>query len=81
MLLNIPIYDEKMIESMAFDSITADEINTSLENYQSIYKDCLMNNSQRNYFNTFMRGLLSNLERKTIEPIAVAFMEERIRNC
>lgn len=77
MMLNQPQYDERIIKASGIESIKPDEIQSLLKNYTERYADCFLNKSQRRYFNVFTQGLLSNLDRKSIEPIALAFCEEK----
>ena len=41
--------------------------------YIKEYESCFVRPSQVLYFTTFVRGLLSNFDRKSIEPIALLF--------
>jgi len=68
-------YDAKVIQDMDLSSLEVDEIAGLLNSYLSEYSSCLYNKSQRRYFTTFAKGLLSDLSRKTIEPIALSFLD------
>jgi SRSO17 transposase len=57
--------------------MTEDEITGRLREYLAGYRDCFVRSQQIRYFETFAKGLLSNLDRKTIEPIALSFLEEK----
>jgi SRSO17 transposase len=70
-------YDKTMLQKMDISKIDEQEINIMFEKYIKTYNKCLQNESQRRYFETFERGLLSNLDRKSIEPIALTYMEEK----
>ena len=48
-----------------------------MQEYLSSYKECFVRSQQVRYFEAFEKGLLSNLERKSIEPIALSFLEEK----
>lgn len=76
MLLNSECYDAKMVKAMDLNSIKSAEITEMLDKYISEYSDCLRNKSQRKYFSTAVKGLLSDLDRKTVEPIALSFLGE-----
>ena len=51
--------------------------NTKLENYLLNYFPCFYSKPQRNLFQTFVRGLLSPLERRSIEPIVLHLSGEK----
>lgn len=61
----------------AMQEITEAEIAEQLQKYLDSYKDCFVRSQQIRYFETFIKGLLSNLDRKSIEPIALSFLEEK----
>ena len=77
MMLDLPQYDKRMIEASGVKNIEPEEIQSLLQEYTERYTDCFFNKSQRRYFRIFLEGLLSNLDRKSIEPIALAFCEEK----
>ena len=77
MLVNTGSYDAKMIDAMRIGDIKAKEITEILGEYLDQYKSCFLNRSQEMYFRVFQRGLLSDLDRKTIEPIALSFLGEK----
>lgn len=76
MLSSAVQYDPDMIQRMQMENITAKEITETLEEYLSEYDKYLSNSAQRKYFSAFEKGLLSSLDRKTIEPIALSFLDE-----
>lgn len=57
--------------------IKEEEVAEKLKEYLTSYKGCFVRSQQVRYFEGFIKGLLSNLERKSIEPIALSFMEEK----
>ncbi len=69
-------YDQDMIQTMELESISPEVITGELEKYLEKYKTSFGNSSQGKYFETYEKGLLSDLDRKTIEPIALAFLDE-----
>ena len=76
MLINNHPYDPALIGTMHLESITEEEIDFCLQNYLSCYKECMANSAQMKYFSAFILGLLSDLDRKSIEPIALRYMNE-----
>jgi hypothetical protein len=78
MLTNTSGYDVKTIDAMTTGDIKAEKITQILDKCLSQYKSCFFNHSQERYFHAFQRHLMSDLGRKTIEPIArLAFLEEK----
>lgn len=51
-------------------------LQTELEQYFQNYLPCFRSEPQRKLFQTFIQGLLSPLERKSMEPIALHFSGE-----
>lgn len=71
-----------MFDLIALENWYADEENslllqTELEKYFQNYLPCFHSEPQRKLFRTFILGLLSLLERKSIEPIALHFSGEK----
>lgn len=56
--------------------IRTEEITKLLDDYLSEYISCFGRSQQIKYFEAFEKGLLSNLDRKSIEPIALSFLGE-----
>jgi len=61
----------------SIQEITEEKITVLLQKYLDSYKDCFGRSQQIRYFQVFVRGLLSNLDRKSIEPIALSFLGEK----
>lgn len=66
-----------MLREMDLTGINEEEIQALFAEYVNAYGTYLLNGSQRRYFETFQRGLLSNLDRKSIEPITLAYLGEK----
>jgi SRSO17 transposase len=74
MLTDINAYDPKLLNELALESITEQQINQELEQYLNQYQHCFTRSQQTKYFNAAIRGLLSGLDRKSAEPIALHFL-------
>jgi len=74
MMMGVPEYDPRIIKNSGINSITTSKITEMLEGYADQYKQAFANATQQKYFNAYLRGLLSNLDRKSIEPIACHFL-------
>jgi SRSO17 transposase len=61
----------------ALQEMTEAEITGQLQGYLDTYRGCFVRSQQMKYFESFEKGLLSNLERKSIEPIALSFLGEK----
>ena len=70
-------YNTEIPEIRAFQGISATEITKQLQDYLESFKNCFVRSQQIKYFEAIEKGLLSNLERKTIEPIALSFLGEK----
>ncbi len=70
-------YNQELFRLHELDKVEPEAIAEALETYLSEYEGSFSNPSQIRYFKTFEKGLLSDLERKTIEPIALALLEEK----
>jgi SRSO17 transposase len=74
MLTDINTYDPKLLNELTLESITEQQINQELEHYLNQYQHCFTRSQQTKYFNATIQGLLSNLDRKSAEPIALHFL-------
>lgn len=70
-------YNGTMLEEMALWSTTEEEIQALFKENVGEYGEVLLNGSQRRYFEVFQRGLLSDLDRKSVEPIALEYLAEK----
>ena len=67
------VFDPIALEAWYSDEESSLFIQTELEKYLQNYSSCFCSEPQRKLFRTFIRGLLSSLDRKSIEPIALHF--------
>lgn len=70
-------YNTEIPAMAEFQKMSAEEITTQLQKYLGSYKGCFVRSQQLKYFEAFEKGLLSNLDRKSIEPIALSFLGEK----
>ena len=70
-------YNSELLGKEMFQGISEVDITEQLEQYLRGYETCFVRSQQVRYFEAFERGLLSNLDRKTIEPIALSFLDEK----
>lgn len=76
-MMNPTMFDPVTLEAWYSDEKNDFLLQTELENYLQNYFPCFSQQPQRRLFQTFIRGLLSPLERKSIEPIALHFSGEK----
>lgn len=70
-------YNMNIPELSRMQEISEEEIVKRLDEYLNEYEGSFNRSQQIRYFKTFVKGLLSNLDRKTIEPIALSFLGEK----
>jgi len=81
MLLSIPDWDERILDECGLSEESIQELPGRLENYLNGYRDLCYNGNQLDLINVFIKGLFSDLERKSIEPIALRYHEKTgVRN-
>lgn len=76
-LTDINAYDIQMLNELALEKISEQDINNELIQYLKNYNDCFTEPAQTKYFEAFERGILSGLDRKSIEPIALHFLDQK----
>jgi len=76
-----PEYDPQLLEDLGVTAETCDQLNALLENYLNSYQPCYNRTTQKVLVNTIITGMLSDLKRKSIEPIALRYGGEKgVRN-
>lgn len=76
MLTETNSYSHEMLNELALENINEQTISQELEKYLGQYSGSFSRGQQKKYFEAFERGLLSGLDRKSIEPIALHFSGE-----
>ena len=76
-MMNPTIFDPIALEMWYSGEANDHLLQTELENYLLNYIPSFPRKAQRKLFQTFIQGLLSPLERKSIEPIALHFSGEK----
>jgi SRSO17 transposase len=67
-------YNAELLTKWKRASTTLDEINNHLDMYVEKFREILNNVTREKHFEVYIKGLLSKLQRKTIEPIALEYM-------
>ena len=71
MMLHTPTWEPEILEQVGINEDEISELGDYLENFLAIFQPCYSRRDQREHGETFVKGLLSNLERKSVEPIAL----------
>lgn len=77
MLAKSNAYNTEIPEIRAMQRMGSNEVRRQLHDYLDEYKHSFGRSQQIRYFEAFEKGLLSNLDRKSIEPIALSFLGEK----
>lgn len=75
-MMNSTMFDPIALQAWSDDPNTSHMFKEELTQYLDLYYQCFQTNPQRELFSTFIQGLLSPLERKSIEPIALHLKDE-----
>lgn len=70
-------YDPRLLEQWAIVPSSTQDIGRLLETYLHQYDCAFFPKKQRSHFAAFVKGLLSPLDRKSIEPIALHLLDEK----
>ena len=70
-------YSKELLDKWINEEITEAKITNLLTKYVRSYDVVITNKTQRVHFENYLRGLMSNLDRKSIEPIALSITGEK----
>jgi len=70
-------YNPELLEQWRAKLITKRTIERLLSKYTARYAGVIRNKNQREHFENYLRGLMSDLDRKSVEPIALALVGEK----
>ena len=76
MQLTKTTYRKELLEKWRTEEITERKITLLLNQYVRNYHEIIRNKTQRAHFENYLYGLMSNLDRKSIEPIALSITGE-----
>jgi hypothetical protein len=69
MILPRPDYDPNILICSGLDNEDLNSVTVMIKDYLNLFKPCYRRSEQKNQVDTFITGLLSDLERKSIEPV------------
>lgn len=76
MMLGQPDWSPELFAAIGLNERTVAELSTQLGRYLNTYSSCYTNAAQQKNGETYIKGLLSDLDRKSIEPIALRYEDE-----
>lgn len=76
-MMTYTAYEPKTLEEWAIDEKNCQYFEEQMSSYLQMYDHLFHTQSQKRYFQTFIQGLFSNLDRKSLEPIALHFLGEK----
>jgi SRSO17 transposase len=77
MQLTRTIYSKELLDKWRDEEISAHKITGLLAQYVRSYDAVITNKTQRIHFENYLRGLMSSLDRKSVEPIALSTVGEK----
>ncbi|MDR2520311.1 MAG: transposase, partial [Eubacteriaceae bacterium] len=70
-------YDPTLLDELKGSLVTSEGLEARMSEFLSPFAALLRAKSQRLYFGAYIRGLLSPLDRKSVEPIALRMLGEK----
>jgi len=70
-------YDSELLEAVGMGVVSEERIDVLLGEYLERFYKVIRHKSQRLYFGTYIKGLMSRLDRKSVEPVALAQLGEK----
>lgn len=77
MMLQKSDWNPDIVSDIGLNEQTVSQMGDLLDEYMSYYEDCYSHKSQVTHAETVVKGLLSDLDRKSIEPIALRYSDEK----
>ncbi|MHB1128056.1 MAG: IS701 family transposase [Bacillota bacterium] len=76
MMLQLPDWHPELITEIGLNDQEVAQLGVLLDEYLAYYQGCYNRSEQRTHGETMVKGLLSDLDRKSIEPIALRYRDE-----
>jgi SRSO17 transposase len=73
MQLAMPDWNPTLLDDVGLSADQVGELGRLLDDFLNPFRDCYVRSDQRDDGEAFVKGLLSNLDRKSIEPIALRY--------
>ena len=76
MMLHQPDWNPELLTEIGLDIHEVEQLGSLLDEFLAYFQSCYKRSEQRIHGETFVKGLLSDLDRKSIEPIALRYQDE-----
>lgn len=76
MMLQQPDWNPEILSEIGLGESEVMRLGDMLDEYLAYFQDCYQRSGQRKHGETYAKGLLSDLDRKSIEPIALRYQDE-----
>ena len=76
MMLHTPDWSPEILEQAGITTETVEHLGQLLDEYLAQFSECYSRSEQRIHGECYVKGLLSNLDRKSMEPIALRYEGE-----
>lgn len=73
MINGVPMWYPSVLDTMGMDTINMETVPKLLAEHLATFTPCLGRSEQKKHFTTLIQGRLSDLDRKSNEPVAIAF--------
>lgn len=77
LMLHEPDWSPDLLNTIGLNVETVEQLGPALDEYLAYFEECYQRSEQRQHGETFVKGLLSDLDRKSIEPIALRYQGEK----
>ena len=77
MMLSIPDWSPDLFADIGLNEQSVADLGRILDEYMGKFLSCYSRNDQQKNGETYIKGLLSDLNRKSIEPIALRYLDEK----
>ena len=78
MMLSIPDWSPTLFAETGINEESVAQLPEELSDYMDYYSSCFSRVAQQQNTETYIKGLLSDLDRKSIEPIALRYGDEKM---
>jgi SRSO17 transposase len=77
MMLSKPDWSPELFAEIGLNEQSVADLGVGLNSYMDLYTSCYSRRDQQQNGETYIKGLLSDLDRKSIEPIALRYQDEK----
>lgn len=77
MMLSTPDWSPDLFDEIGLNEQSVSDLGADLSQYLNLFASCFSRKDQQEHGYTYIKGLLSDLDRKSIEPIALRYRDEK----